>query len=244
MVEQLLPVVDIESNYCINMKIMIFVLIIIILFGVMKNLTNPGILHCINTKKLELYGGTNIEDSARKLKLTDKKNKKENLMNGDIVNMNYINRKKDKKDIIGKYIEIRNDNRKEIPINTVIIMNDNRELIPLHDFTTQYTKTGIIYTYTIPDIQKISRIILDICIYNHFIDNVKTSHVSILDSNKNIIWKYNHMIYTDRRYHSIDISDPTIVYDRPVNLLCTNEDEDCMQEKQLVISLARNVWQS
>lgn len=253
MVEQLLPVVDMESNKCVHIKLIVFILIILILITVTKNLIIPGSLHCIDTKKLEISNILNIDGYANQLNLKDnsnssiKENKKlikENLMTADIVNMNYIDRKKEHKDIIGKYIEIRNNNRKEIPINKIIIMKDNRELVPLLNFTTQKTKTGVIYTYILPEPEIIRRIILDICIYNYFIENVKTSQVSVLDVNKNTIWKYNNIIDIDKRYYYIDISEPTIVYNRPHNLLCTNTDEECSQEKKLVISLAENTWQS
>mgnify|MGYP000876610861 CR=1 FL=1 len=260
MVEQFLPVVSIERNSCVNTRIMIFVLVIIILMAVIKNLTNPGIFHCIDTEKIEISNQTNVDEHINKLNLNTEKYhsnqtksnqtksisdiKKEKLMNADIVNMNYIDRMKEHKNIVGKFIEIRNNNRKEIPLNKIIVMNDNRKLIQLLEFTTQQTKTGVIYTYIIPEPEKIRQIILDICIYNSFIDNVKTSQVSVLDDNKKVIWKYNNIINTDRRYHYIDISDPKIVYDRPNNLLCTNTDEECSQEKKLIISLAENIWQS
>jgi hypothetical protein len=259
MIEQFLPIVVAESNASIINKIMMFSIIIIILLAAVKNIHNPVAQQCIKIKDIELSNQTNVEYDANKLNLNDPlsntllNNKfdssekqiqiKENLMTGDIVNMNYIDRKREYKDIIGKYIEIRNNNRKEIPLNKVIVMNDDRKLIPLMNFTTQQTKSGVIYTYILPEIQKIRQIILDISIYNRFIDNVQTSQVAVLDTSKKTIWNYNHIINKDRRYHYINISDPKIVYDRPSNLLCTNTDEDCMQEKQLVVSLAENVWQ-
>lgn len=247
MVEQFLPVVSIESNACINTKIVLFVLVIIILTALIKNVSNTRALQCIDIKKLELSNNTNIDKYAKNLNLTDTSqltNKKENLMNADVVNMKYINRKREHKDIIGKYIEIKNNNRKKIPINKVIVINDNQEVIPLINFTTLQTKTGVIYTYILPKTETIRQIILDISIFNYFIENVKTSQVSILDETKNSIWVYNQIINTNNRYYTINISEPKIIYDRPKNLLCTNIDEDCSQEKQLIISLAENVWQS
>ena len=137
----------------------------------------------------------------------------------------------------GSYIEVRNDTVKEIPINKIVIQTENNLLIPLLNYETIETKTGICFIYKIPNPTKITKIILDINIYNYYIDNLRTSKVSILNSDKSVVWNYIGIIGGSHRYVDIDIVEAIPVYNRPVNIL---GEED--QEQTLNNFLVKNTW--
>lgn len=218
-----IPEIITENSINETYRLILYIIIMILILLVLNNFKSSS---CINTNNLELSNLTNVDNKSTLLNL------KEHLTNNQST------------DISGKYIQISNTNKKYIPINKIIIINNKRKLIVLTDFEKKETNTGVIFIYRIPTIENITKIILDTAKFNRYLDNIKTSNISVLDSDKNIIWAYNNIINVqkDRRYIDINIIDPIIKYDRPNNILCKNTSENCDQEKQLNISLIENTW--
>ena len=218
-----IPEIINENSINETYRLILYIIIMILILLMLNSFKSPS---CINTNNLELSNLTNVDNNSTILNL------KEHLTNNQLT------------DISGKYIQISNMNKKYIPINKIIIINNKRKLIVLTDFEKKETNTGVIFIYRIPTIENITKIILDTAKFNRYLDNVKTSNISILDSDKNIVWTYNNIINVqkDRRYIDINIIDPIIKYDRPNNILCKNTSENCDQEKQLNISLIKNTW--
>jgi len=223
-INRFLPVLVDENPINETYRMAVYCIVMIIILLVINDMNKVKSYNCNSIARLELSRSTNIDNKLLNIQ--------ENLVNSKIV------------DITGNYIQISNNNKKYIPLNKIIIITNERKIIPLIDFIKKDTKTGVIFIYKIPKAEQVTKIILDTNNFSRYINNIKTSNISILDSDKNIVWTYNNIIKSskERRYVDINIVEPIIKYDRPNNILCGNTSEPCDQEKQLNISLIENTW--
>lgn len=149
--------------------------------------------------------------------------------------------------VMAKTIVLYNLNKMTIPVNQIIIIGTDNVISYItrnNAIVTHTNRGGSSVQFNLPKETRIKEVIVDVDMVSKSRANITTTQVDVRDKDDTVVWTNCEPLYNGKRYISLRIVKPLIIYPTMSQKLCTglSGEQPCTQENTLNNTLQENTW--